>query len=220
MTEPTNSPDTETAAPTSGAQKAPAPWVKTALEMGPIIAFFVGYLLLRDQSFTLGGEAYSGFIVMTALFIPILCASTYALWKLTGKLSAMQVMTLVLVVVFGGLTIWLNDERFFKMKPTMIYLLFGGALAVGLLRGQSYMRAVMGETLPLTHEGWMAITKRTMLFFFGLAVANEVIWRTMSTDAWVQFKTFGLPVAMFAFFMAQAGLLSRHASDAGDESKG
>lgn len=201
-------------------RKATPPWVKTALEMGPIIAFFVGYVLLKDRSFEIGGEAYSGFIVMTALFIPLIALSTLALWKLTGKLSVMQIMTLVLVTVFGGLTIWLNDERFFKMKPTMIYLLFGGALAVGLLRGQSYMRAVMGSTLPLTHEGWMALTKRTMLFFFGLAVANEVIWRTLSTDTWVQFKTFGLPVALFAFFMAQAGLMSRHAADEDEATDG
>lgn len=197
-----------------------APWVKTALEMGPIIAFFAGYVLLKDRTFTIGGEAYSGFIVMTALFIPLIAASTFALWRITGKLSAMQVMTLVLVTVFGGLTIWLNDERFFKMKPTIIYLFFGIALAVGLMRGRSYMQTVMGAALPLTDEGWMALTKRASVFFFGLAVANEVIWRTLSTDTWVQFKTFGLPIAMFAFFMAQAGLLARHSTEETDGAEG
>ncbi|WP_439104316.1 inner membrane-spanning protein YciB [Celeribacter marinus] len=188
------------------------PWVKTVLEMGPIIAFFAGYVLLKDRDFLVNGQTYSGFIVMTALFIPLIAASSFALWRLTGKLSVMQIMTLVLVTVFGGLTIWLNDERFFKMKPTMIYLLFGGMLAFGLLRGRSYLRVVMGELMPLDHEGWMKLTLRMMLLFFGLAIANELVWRSLSTDAWVKFKTFGLPLIMFGFFMTQSGLLSRHAT--------
>nr|WP_319250332.1 inner membrane-spanning protein YciB [uncultured Celeribacter sp.] len=194
-------------------EKQVNPALKTALEMGPILAFFAGYILLRDREFTILGTAYSGFIVMTAVFIPLLALSTVVLWRLTGKLSAMQIMTLVLVVVFGGLTIWLNDERFFKMKPTMIYLLFGGALGVGLLRGQSYLSLVLGEVVPINAEGWRKLTFRMMLFFFALAVANELIWRSFSTDTWVKFKTFGLPIAMLAFFMAQGGLMSRHGTE-------
>lgn len=189
------------------------PALKTALEMGPILAFFAGYVLLKDEVFTFGATEYSGFIVMTAVFIPILALSTLILWRLTGKLSVMQIMTLVLVVVFGGLTIWLNDERFFKMKPTMIYVIFGGILGFGLLRGQSYLSLVLGEVMPLDAEGWRKLTFRMMLFFFALAVANEVIWRMFSTDAWVKFKTFGLPVAMIGFFMAQSGLLNRHSTE-------
>ncbi|MEM5468729.1 inner membrane-spanning protein YciB [Celeribacter marinus] len=188
------------------------PWVKTVLEMGPIIAFFAGYVLLKDRDFLVNGQTYSGFIVMTALFIPLIAASSFALWRLTGKLSVMQIMTLVLVTVFGGLTIWLNDERFFKMKPTMIYMLFGGMLAFGLLRGRSYLRVAMGELMPLDHEGWMKLTLRMMLLFFGLAIANELVWRSLSTDAWVKFKTFGLPMIMFGFFMTQSGLLARHST--------
>ncbi|AJE48203.1 inner membrane-spanning protein YciB [Celeribacter indicus] len=194
-------------------EKEIRPAVRTALEMGPILAFFAGYILLRDRAFTIGGTEYSGFIVMTAVFIPLIALSTVALWRLTGRLSAMQVMTLVLVTVFGGLTIWLNDERFFKMKPTIIYVMFGAILGVGLWRDRSYLSLVLGETLPLDAAGWRKLEFRMMLFFFGLAVANEAIWRSMSTDAWVQFKTFGLPIAMLAFFMAQAGLMRRHSTD-------
>ena len=190
--------------------KTPA-WVKPALEFGPIVAFFAGYVALKDRAFMIGGQEYTGFVVMTAIFIPILALSTLALWRVTGKLSAMQIMTLVLVVVFGGLTIWLNDERFFKMKPTMIYLLFAGILGVGLMRGKSYLSLVMGEALPLDAEGWRKFTVRMTLFFVGLALANEAIWRTMSTDTWVKFKTFGLPIAMFAFILSQSGLFARHA---------
>jgi intracellular septation protein len=184
--------------------------VKAVLEYGPIILFFVGYLKLKDQTFTVMGTPYEGFIVMTALFIPLMLVTTGLLWALTGKLSKMQVATVVLVVVFGGLSVWLRDERFFKMKPTMIYMIFGGALAFGLMRGQSYLRAVMDAALPLTEAGWMILTRRMCGLFFALAAANEVVWRTMSTDAWVNFKTFGLPLAMFAFLMTQSGVLTRH----------
>ncbi len=182
------------------------PFVKSALEYGPILLFFVAYLRLKDRTFSIGGTDYEGFIVVTAAFIPLLVAATGAIWALTGKLNRMQVATVILVVVFGGLSVWLNDDRFFKMKPTMIYLLFGGILAVGLLRGQSYLKYVMEEMMPLQDGGWMLLTRRLMLFFFGLAVANELIWRSFATETWVYFKTFGLPVAMFAFFMMQGKL--------------
>lgn len=187
------------------------PGVKLALELGPIVLFFAGYVKLKDEVFTIGGTDYDGFIVMTALFIPLMVLTTGLLWWLTGKLSKMQIATVVLVVLFGGLSVWLNDERFFKMKPTMIYVLFGGVLGFGLLRGQSYLRVVMAEALPLQPEGWMILTRRLCAFFFGLAVANEVVWRTMSTEAWVNFKTFGLTAALFLFFMTQGGVLSRYA---------
>ncbi|MDW4499862.1 inner membrane-spanning protein YciB [Sulfitobacter sp. D35] len=187
------------------------PWLKAGLEFGPILAFFVAYLRLKDQSFVLGGTEYDGFILVTAAFVPLLVASTLVLWRLTGHISRMQVATMVLVVVFGGLSVWLNDDRFFKMKPTMIYLLFGGLLAFGLMRGQSYLKFVMEEVMPLRDEGWMILTKRLMLCFFGLAVLNELVWRTMSTESWVYFKTFGLTLALFAFFMTQGRLLQTYA---------
>ncbi|MGP3698717.1 inner membrane-spanning protein YciB [Rhodobacter sp. NSM] len=185
------------------------PVVKAVLEWGPIAAFFIGYVRLKDEVFTFGGTEYQGFIVMTALFIPLMVICTGLLWWLSGKLSKMQVATVVLVVVFGGLSVWLNDERFFKMKPTMIYLLFGGLLGIGLLRGQSWLKLVLEEAIPLKPEGWMVLTRRVMFFFFALAAANEAVWRLMSTDAWVNFKTFGLPLAIFAFFMTQGPLFRR-----------
>ncbi|MCZ8332677.1 MAG: septation protein IspZ [Rhodobacteraceae bacterium] len=199
------------------AEKKLHPGVKLALELGPIALFFAGYVMLKDEIFTIGGAEYGGFIVVTALFIPLMVLTTGILWALTGKLSKMQIATVVLVILFGGLSVWLNDERFFKMKPTMIYILFGGVLGIGLLRGQSYLRVVMEEALPMQAEGWMILTKRLMLFFFALAVANEAVWRLMSTEAWVNFKTFGLTAALFLFFMTQGGLLSRYAIE--DEKK-
>lgn len=199
------------------AEKKLHPGVKLVLELGPIALFFAGYVMLKDEVFLIGGTEYDGFIVVTALFIPLMVVTTGILWWLTGKLSKMQIATVVLVILFGGLSVWLNDERFFKMKPTMIYVLFGGVLGFGLLRGQSYLRLVMEEALPMRAEGWMILTKRLMLFFFALAVANEAVWRTMSTEAWVNFKTFGLTAALFLFFMTQGGVLSRYAIE--DEKK-
>ncbi len=189
------------------------PWVKTALEMGPVILFFIFYSKLKNNEYVLLGETYEGFIVATALFIPVLLIATVILYFLTGKLSKMQVFTAVLVVVFGGLGIWFNDEKFFKIKPTMIYLLFGGILGFGLFKGQSYLQVVMDGALPMSRDGWMILTKRFMYFFFGLALANEIIWRSLSTDIWVNFKTFGLPLAMFVFFITQAKVISKYSTE-------
>ena len=205
--------------PEKTADKQINPTLKMVLELGPIVLFFIGYLKLREDVFLIAGQEYKGFIVVTAAFIPLMILSTLALWKLTGHLSKMQIATLVLVVFMGGLSVWLNDERFFKMKPTLIYLLFGGALGAGLLRGQSYLKLVMEELMPLEHEGWMILTRRICLFFLALAVANEAIWRSQSTDTWVYFKTFGLPIAMFAFFMFQGQVFQKHGIPDDDENE-
>ncbi len=186
------------------------PITKLILELGPIALFFIAYLRLKDRSFEISGTSYDGFIVVTAAFVPVLVLSTGALWWLTGKLSRMQVATLILVILFGGLSVWLNDERFFKMKPTAIYVLFGSLLALGLLRRQSWLKYVMEEMMPLTDTGWMILTRRLMLFFFGLAVLNEAVWRLTSTETWVYFKTFGLTIAVFVFFITQSRLFETH----------
>ena len=188
-------------------------WVKPLLEFGPIVAFFIAYTQMKDNSYTIAGSDYQGFIVVTLFFIPVLLVSTVFLWLLTGKISPMQIITVILVTVFGGLTVWFNDDRFIKMKPTIIYLLFGGILAFGLIRGQSYLRLVMQEMLPLRDEGWMMLTRRFALFFFGLALLNEAIWRSFSTEVWVYFKTFGLTAALFAFLLMQGQLLNKFAID-------
>ncbi|MCV6594115.1 MAG: septation protein IspZ [Silicimonas sp.] len=179
------------------------PVLKQVLELGPPILFFVAYLYMRDETYTIGGTAYSGFIVAAGVFVPILLASMGVLWKLNGKLSRMQVFTIVMVVVFGGLTVWMNDERFFKIKTTLVYGLFALILGVGLLQGRSYLAWVMAEFLPMKDEGWMKLTKRLTGFFAALALANELVWRTMSTDAWVKIENFVFPIAMFLFLWMQ-----------------
>ena len=191
-------------------KKAINPILKMALELGPVLVFFIAYFRLKDQVFTIGGTDYAGFIMVTAAFIPLMVVSTGILWALTGHLSKMQVFTVVLVVLFGGLTVWLNDPKFIKMKPTILYVAFGGTLGIGLLRGKSYLRHVLEAAMPLEHDGWMILTRRLMLFFFGLAIANELVWRLMSEAAWVNFKTFGLTAAIFVFFMTQGKLFREY----------
>jgi intracellular septation protein len=185
--------------------------LKLSLELGPILLFFIGYGRIKDKEFEILGTSYEGFIIATAIFIPMILIATGVLWKLTGKLSRMQLMTAILVVVFGGMGIYFNDDRFFKMKPTILYVVFAGILGYGLLKGKSYLQYVMDEAMPLKQEGWMIFTRRIALLFAGLAIANEVIWRTMSTDAWVNFKTFGLTGLMMLFFMSQMKLFTEYA---------
>ena len=186
-------------------------WVKPLLEFGPIIVFFIAYTRMKDHTYSIGGTDYQGFIVVTLFFIPLLLVSTGVLWVLTRKISPMQIMTAILVTVFGGLTVWFNDEQFIKMKPSIIYLLFGGILGFGLLRGQSYLRMIMQDMIPLKEEGWIVLTRRFSFFFFSLALLNEIIWRFFSTEMWVYFKTFGLTIALFAFFVLQGSLLNKYA---------
>lgn len=186
-----------------------APWLKTALELGPVLGFFVLYLWIKDQTFTIAGVEYSGFIMATALFIPVIGAAIAALWYLTGHISRMQVFTLFMVVFFGGLTIWFNDERFFKMKTTIVYAVFAALLGIGLLRGQSWLKLLMGEFLKMRDEGWMIITRRLAATFAVMAVANEIVWRNFSEQFWVTFETFALPAFLFAAFMAQAKVIER-----------
>jgi len=186
------------------------PWVKQLLELGPTLAFFLLYLRIKDDSFSYGGTEYSGFIVATVAFVPILLVAMAVLWHLTGKLSRMQIFTAVMVIFFGALTAWFNDERFFKMKTSIVYATFAALLGIGLLRGRSYLEFVMGEFLPMEHAGWMILTRRLFALFLGLAAANEVIWRTMSDTTWVTIETFGFPVVMFLFLWMQIVGLQRY----------
>jgi len=199
------------------AEKKISQGLKSALELGPVLLFFVAYLKMKESVYTFAGTEYSGFIVVTALFVPLLLLSMAILWKLTGKLSRMQVLTAFMVIFFGGLTIYFNDEKFFKIKTTIVYGFFASVLGLGLLLKRSWLEYVMDDFLPLKPEGWMILTKRLTAMFAGLAVANELVWRLLSTDAWVKIETFGFPAALFVFFMLQAGMLQRYSDEPEEE---
>ncbi len=187
--------------------------VKQVLELGPTIAFFLLYLRIGENSYTVGGTEYSGFIIAALVFVPILLIAMAILWRLTGKLSRMQVFTAFMVIFFGGLTAYFNDERFFKMKTSIVYGAMAAILGIGLLRGQSWLQYVMGEILPMQPEGWMILTRRLVGMFLALAAANEFIWRTMSTDTWVKLETFAMPAALVAFLWWQIFALQRYLID-------
>lgn len=193
------------------------PVLKQVLELGPTLAFFLVYLRIRDETFTFAGTEYSGFIVATVAFVPILLAAMGILWAMTGKLSRMQLFTAFMVIFFGGLTAYFNDERFFKIKTTIVYGCFAVILGIGLLKGQSFLEWVMGELLPMQQEGWMILTKRLTGLFIALAIANEVIWRTQSTDLWVKLETFAFPAVMFVFLWLQIVGLQKYLIEPSDE---
>ena len=192
------------------AERAINPIVKQVLELGPTLVFFLIYMRIRDDTFNLGGAEYSGFIVSTLIFVPILLVAMGILWAMTGKLSRMQVFTAFMVIFFGGLTAWFNDERFFKMKTTIVYGCMAAILGIGLLRGRSYLEWIMAEFLPMKAEGWMILTRRLTALFAVLGVANEVIWRTQSTDLWVKLETFAFPAVLFVFLWVQIMGLQRY----------
>ena len=180
------------------------------LEIGPVIIFFLVFIWRNGETVVIGGQEYSSLIQATAIFVPLMILSTGLGWWINGHLSKIQVLTLVLVIVFGAMTVFLNDERFFKMKPTLIYVLFGAALSFGLMRGQNYIEALMGDKLVMQSEGWAIIAKRLTAFFFALAVLNEFVWRTQSSETWVYFKTFGLSGAVMLFMLFQVRVFMKY----------
>lgn len=188
------------------------PIVKLVLEVGPIAAFFLAYRLAPvADGLSVEARQLEQVLFSTAVFVPTILASLGLSWLLTRRLPRMAVITALVVTVFGGLTLILRDDTFVKMKPTILYLLFAGILGFGLLRGQSYLKYLMDELIPMQHEGWIKFTRRFTVFYLLLAALNEVVWRGYGTDAWVNFRTFVLPVANIAFIMAQVPLFQRYA---------
>lgn len=186
------------------------PIARQVLELGPTLAFFLIYLRIKEETFVIGGTTYSGFIVAALVFVPILLGAMAVLWLLTRTISRMQLFTAFMVIFFGGLTAWFNDERFFKIKTTIVYGSMATILGFGLLTGRSYLEWVMGALLPMTRAGWKILTGRLALMFLALALANEAIWRTQSTDLWVKLETFAMPAALFVFLWVQIMALEKH----------
>ena len=188
------------------------PLLKMALELGPIMIFFMSYKFATIPEGASDEERQlAQLLFATGIFIPTILISLVISWVMTRSLPKMAVITAVIVVVMGGLTLWLKDDTFIKMKPTILYALFAAILGFGLMRGQSYLQYVMEDSMPLQPEGWTIFTKRFALFFLGLAIVNEIIWRSFGTDFWVNFKTFALPVATFVFIFSQMGVFSKYA---------
>jgi intracellular septation protein len=189
------------------------PFVKLALEVGPIAVFFLAYRMAPvPGDLSIADRQLEQILFATKVFVPTILAALGASYALTRHLPKMAVITAVVVTVFGGLTLILRDDTFVKMKPTILYCLFAGILGFGLLRGQSYLKYLLDEMIPMHAEGWMKFTVRFVVFYLALAALNEVVWRVWGTDAWVNFRTFVLPAANFLFIMAQVPLFTRYAA--------
>ncbi len=200
------------------------PLLKLALEVGPIAVFFLAYRWAPVGSgLEVAERQLEQMLFATKVFVPTILATLGVSYALTRKLPKMAVITAVVVTVFGGLTLILRDDTFVKMKPTILYGLFAAILGVGLLRGQSYLKYLMDELIPMRNEGWMKFTTRFVIFYLLLAVLNEIVWRLYGTDTWVNFRTFVLPLANIGFVMAQIPLFQRYAmvetKDPGVEAK-
>ena len=175
-------------------------FLKFLVELGPLVVFFIV-------------NSRAGIFYGTGCFIAATIVSLIASRFLFGRVPVMPLVSGVVVLVFGGLTLWLQDELFIKLKPTIVNTIFASVLFGGLFFGKSLLRYLFGDVFSLTEEGWRKLTFRWACFFVLLAVLNEFAWRLLSTDSWVAFKVFGIMPITMVFAIAQVGLLQRHALD-------
>lgn len=179
--------------------RAVNPFVKLALELGPLLVFFVA-------------NSRGDLFIATGAFMAATAASLAASWVLMRRLPVMPLVSGVVVMVFGGLTLALQDELFIKLKPTIVNMLFAGALFAGVAMNKPLLAIVFDQAFQLTHRGWMKLSLRWAWFFVFLAAVNEIVWRTQTTDFWVAFKVWGIMPITMVFAMAQAPLLQRYSA--------
>ncbi len=180
--------------------KPPHPLLKLAIEAGPLAVFFVC-------------NSRFGIFYATGAFMAAITVSLGLSFALERRLPLMPLVTAFFVLIFGALTLALEDEFFIKIKPTVVNGLFAFILTVGMLLGRPLLKPLLGSMLPLDDRGWALLTWRWAGFFVVLAVLNEAVWRTQTTDAWVSFKTFGVMPLTIAFALAQIPLMRRHGLD-------
>jgi len=173
------------------------PLLKLALELGPLVVFFVS-----NNQFGIF-DATIAFMAATAISLGF----SYAL---TRTIPTMPLVTGVFVMVFGGLTVWLQDELFIKLKPTIVNLLFASILGFGLLTGRLFMKIVLDSALAMTDRGWVVMTRAWICFFIALAILNEIVWRSFSTDFWVSFKVFGVMPITLIFSFSLIPMMTKH----------
>lgn len=174
------------------------PMLKLVLEIGPLVVFF-----LSNSQFGIF-TATMAFMIATAVALSI----SYAINR---TIPTMPLVTGVFVMVFGGLTLWLQNETFIKVKPTIVNMLFASILTFGLMSGRLFLKMVLDSAMALTDEGWTKMTKAWIGFFIALAIINEVVWRAFSTDFWVSFKLFGIMPLTIVFSLALVPIIHKHA---------
>ena len=184
---------------TEGAKPSePTQALKLAIELGPLLIFFAA-------------NYAAGIYAATGAFMVATLVALAAAWWLFRKVPVMPIVSGAVVLVFGGLTLYLQDETFIKLKPTIVYVTFAVILAGGYLMKKPLLALLFGPMFNLTDEGWDKLTIRWIAFFVAMAILNEIMWRNFSTDTWVSFKAFGFLPITFAFAMAQLPLMQRYA---------
>jgi intracellular septation protein len=178
-------------------KKQPHPLFKLATELGPLLIFFFA-------------NAKANLFVATGAFMVAVVVAMVASYMVTRHVPMMAIVTAIVVIVFGTLTLVLHDETFIKMKPTIVYALFASVLGGGLLFGRSFIAIMFDQMFNLTPRGWRTLTLRWALWFLAMAVLNEIIWRTQSTDFWVNFKVFGMVPLTMLFAVTQMPLVKRY----------
>jgi intracellular septation protein len=188
------------------------PLLKMALELGPLMVFFFAnargeWLIERFPALSNIGEPI---FIATALFMAATAIALAASWILVRSLPIMPLISGIVVLIFGALTLWLHNETFIKMKPTIVNALFGVILLGGLYFGKSLLGYVFDSAFKLNAEGWRKLTMRWGIFFIFLAVLNEIVWRSFSTDFWVAFKVWGTMPITLLFTFAQMPLVMKY----------
>jgi len=202
----------------TGGRPQENPLIKLALEMGPLVLFFLANskpdlfrpMVARIIGDGLANAGQGGILVATFVFMVAMLISLVLTKILTGRLPVMPLVSGVVVFVFGGLTLFFQDDTFIKLKPTIVNCLFGAVLLGGLAFGKPLLPYALDAVFELDAKGWWALTFRWGVFFFVLAALNEIVWRTQSTDFWVAFKVWGVMPLTMAFAIAQTPLLMRH----------
>ena len=183
--------------PTARPRKALHPLIKLLVDIGPLAAFFVAY--------TQGGLMSATAAIMAATAVALAVS-----FLLVRRVPMIPVFSAAVIMIFGGLTLWLDNEIFIKMKPTIINAIFASILLAGLATGRSVLKPLFDMAFHLTEAGWRGLSLRWALFFLAMALLNEVVWRATSTDVWVNFKVFGLLPLTFLFALAQLPFIQRH----------
>ena len=196
----------------SDTQKEERPLLKLILEFGPLLVFFYANAQGEQLAnwFPLLANIGGPIFIATAAFMVAITISLAISLIVNRRLPVMPLVTGIFVLVFGALTLWLNNDLFIKMKPTIVNVLFGSILLGGLLFGKSLLSYLFQSAFELDDAGWVKLTMRWGLFFYFLAILNEVMWRNFSTDAWVNFKVFGIMPLTIVFMLTQIPLLRRH----------
>jgi intracellular septation protein len=187
-------------------KRALNPLLKLALELGPLVLFFLANANAERFGYADERRIFFG----TGVFVVATVVALVVHQWLVGKLPIMPLVSGVVVIVFGGLTLAFQDKTFIKLKPTIVNTLFGVALLGGLYFRRPLLAVVLDTMFDLTDEGWQKLTFRWALFFFFLAALNELVWRTQSDDFWIAFKVWGIMPITIAFALAQTPLLMRH----------